>query len=171
MVNLKLLYHFFITHFFKLFLFPFVSFLFFHNLWFHLQHNLVTLTIFSVVLAFGSAFYCVGRPKPVYLVDYSCHLPPPHLKATIPRIIDGINKVRESNPSWNELPEESSLDFLVKILERSGLGDETYVPEAITRVPPQQTMAAAREETEQVIFDAINNLLANTKVNSHAISA
>ncbi|KFK41267.1 hypothetical protein AALP_AA2G107800 [Arabis alpina] len=111
----------------------------------------------------------MGRPKPVFLVDYSCHLPPPHLKITIPRIIDHINKVREAHPSCYELTEEASSDFLVKIIERSGLGDETYIPEAVLKIPPQQTMAAAREETEQVIFDAIDNLLANTKVSTRDI--
>ncbi|KAJ0257387.1 3-ketoacyl-CoA synthase 4 [Hirschfeldia incana] len=61
--------------------------------------------------------------------------------------------------------EDSALEFQRKILERSGLGDDTYVPEAMHHVPPRISMAAAREEAEQVMFGALDNLFANTSVN------
>ncbi|CAN0905855.1 3-ketoacyl-CoA synthase 4 [Linum grandiflorum] len=61
--------------------------------------------------------------------------------------------------------DDSSLDFQRKILERSGLGEETYVPEAMHFVPPRTTMAAAREEAEQVMFGALDTLFANSNVN------
>ncbi|XP_002884163.2 3-ketoacyl-CoA synthase 18 [Arabidopsis lyrata subsp. lyrata] len=178
MANVKLLYHYLITHFFKLWLVPLLALVAIkasslnhediQNIWFYLQHNIVTLTILSAVLTFGSAIYFVTRPRPVYLVDYSCHLPPPHQKVTVQKIVDNINKIRELSKRLI-VAEEHSLDFFFRILERSGLGEETYVPDALLNIPPLQTMAAAREETEQVIFDAIDNLLANTKVNTRDI--
>ncbi|CAA7035597.1 unnamed protein product [Microthlaspi erraticum] len=179
MANVKLLYHYLVAHFFKLCLLPLMALVAtkasnlnqedFLILWFHLEHNLLTLAILSVVLAFVSAVYLFTRPKPVYLVDYSCHLPPPHQKVTAPMIIDCINKNLEADPSLKSTYDESSVDFFLKILERSGLGDETYIPEDLLTVPPRQTMAASRKETEQVIFDAIDNLMANTKVNPRDI--
>lgn len=179
MANVKLLYHYLITHLFKLCLLPLMSFVAIkasslnqedvRNLCFHLQNNLITLIILSVVLAFGPTVYIMTRPRPIYLLDYSCHLPPPHQKITVQKIIDNINKNREMDPATTLLAEDSSWDFFFRVLERSGLGDETYLPDTILDVPPRQTMAAAREETEQVIFDAIDNLLANTKVNTHDI--
>lgn len=60
--------------------------------------------------------------------------------------------------------DDSSLEFQRKILERSGLGEETYVPEAMHYIPPRPSMAAAREEAEQVMFGALDNLFDNTKV-------
>ncbi|KAK4284719.1 hypothetical protein QN277_001509 [Acacia crassicarpa] len=60
--------------------------------------------------------------------------------------------------------DDSSLEFQRKILERSGLGEETYVPEAMHHIPPRPSMAAAREEAEQVMFGALDNLFENTKV-------
>ncbi|KAG7579325.1 Thiolase-like [Arabidopsis thaliana x Arabidopsis arenosa] len=184
MANVKLLYHYLITHFFKLCLVPLLALVAIkasslnhediQNIWFYLQHNIVTLTILSAVLTFGSAIYFVTRPRPVYLVDYSCHLPPPHQKVTVQKIVDNINKIRELSKRLI-VAEEHSLDFFFRILERSGLGEETYCCEshfhsyALLNIPPLQTMAAAREETEQVIFDAIDNLLANTKVNTRDI--
>lgn len=141
-----------------------------NNLWFHLQQNLVILTTISMVLSFGSALYLVTRPRHIYLVDYYWHLPLPHQKVAVQKKLDGVKKNREADPSLSVLAEDSSLEFFVRVLERSGLGDETYLPDAILNVPPRQSMAAAREETEQVIFDAIDNLLANTKVNPRDIS-
>ncbi|KAL1205500.1 3-ketoacyl-CoA synthase 17 [Cardamine amara subsp. amara] len=64
---------------------------------------------------------------------------------------------------------DSSLEFQRKILIRSGLGKETYLPESIHCIPPRPTMAAAREEAEQVIFGALDNLFENTKINPREI--
>ncbi|KFK30085.1 hypothetical protein AALP_AA7G214500 [Arabis alpina] len=79
----------------------------------------------------------MSKPRSVYLLDYSCYLPPSSLKR--------------------------------KIMERSGLGEETYLPESLHCVPPITTMAAAREEAEQVIFGALDNLFENTKINVREI--
>lgn len=43
---------------------------------------------------------------------------------------------------------EESLQFMSKVLHRSGLGDETYAPPSLTQVPMQLTMTAARQEFE-----------------------
>lgn len=65
--------------------------------------------------------------------------------------------------------DDTSLEFQRKILERSGLGEETYVPEAMHYIPPRPSMAAAREEAEQVMFGALDNLFTNTQVNRKSI--
>ncbi|KAG6748888.1 hypothetical protein POTOM_048826 [Populus tomentosa] len=65
--------------------------------------------------------------------------------------------------------DDTSLEFQRKILERSGLGEETYVPEAMHYIPPRPSMAAAREEAEQVMFGALDNLFTNTQVNPKSI--
>lgn len=48
-------------------------------------------------------------------------------------------------------------------MERSGLGDDTYFPEAMHSVTPNPS-TAAREEAEQVMFGTLDNLFANTNV-------
>ncbi|XP_059590657.1 3-ketoacyl-CoA synthase 4 [Vitis vinifera] len=57
---------------------------------------------------------------------------------------------------------ESTLEFQRKILERSGLGEETYVPQAMHYLPPRPSMSAAREEAEQVMFGALDALFSDT---------
>ncbi|KAL6574325.1 Protein Nef [Orobanche hederae] len=126
------------------------------QLWLHLQYNLVSVIICSAFLVFGSTVYIMTRPRPVYLVDYSCYRAPDSLKVPFGRFMEHSRLTGDFD--------ESSLEFQRKILERSGLGDETYAPEAMHSVPPRPSMRAAREEAEQVMFGALDNLFANTNV-------
>ena len=59
---------------------------------------------------------------------------------------------------------DENLAFQRKILERSGLGQDTYFPDALLRVPANPSMAEARKEAEIVMFGAIDELLKKTGV-------
>ncbi|KAM7251353.1 hypothetical protein ACFE04_023236 [Oxalis oulophora] len=161
---LKLAYHYLITHFLTLFCIPLMALILvqayvnpddIHRIWFSLN-NLGTLLILSNVVVFGATIYVMTNPRSIYLVDYSCYKPPSHLKATFEQFMTHSKLTGDFN--------ESSLEFQRKILQRSGLGDETYVPEAAHDLPPRPTMAAAREEAEQVMFGCLDNLFNNTGV-------
>ncbi|KAK6916581.1 FAE1/Type III polyketide synthase-like protein [Dillenia turbinata] len=93
----------------------------------------------------------------VMVLNYACYLPPSHLKVT-------FSQCMESSRLSGEF-DESSLEFQRKILERSGLGEETYAPESMRYSPVRRSLAAAREETEEVMFDALDSLFANTNIN------
>lgn len=168
-VNLKYVklgYHYLISHLLTLCLIPVMIAILIEasqmnpndirQLWLHLQYNLVSVIICSAVLVFGSTVYIMTRPRPVYLVDYFCYRAPDHLKAS--------NEQFMKHSRLTGVFDESSLEFQRKILERSGLGEETYVPEAMHSIPPHPSMAAAREEAEQVMYGALNSLFANTNV-------
>ncbi|XP_010498362.1 PREDICTED: 3-ketoacyl-CoA synthase 4 [Camelina sativa] len=169
-VNLKYVklgYHYLISNLLTLCLFPFAVVISVEasqmnpddlkQLWIHLQYNLVSIIICSAVLVFGLTVYVMTRPRPVYLVDFSCYLPPDHLKAPYARFMEHSRLTGDFD--------DSALEFQRKILERSGLGEDTYVPEAMHHVPARISMAAAREEAEQVMFGALDNLFANANVN------
>ncbi|GMY20618.1 3-ketoacyl-CoA synthase 11 [Fagus crenata] len=59
---------------------------------------------------------------------------------------------------------KENLEFQRKILERSGLGDSTYLPEAVLNIPPNPSMVEARKEAEAVMFGAVDELFAKTAV-------
>lgn len=168
-VNLKYVklgYHYLITHLLTLCLVPLTAVIIaeasqmnpddLRQLWLHLQYNLVSVIVCAVFLVFGSTVYIMTRPRSVYLVDYSCYRPPSHLQVKFHQFMEHSTLTGDFD--------ESSLEFQRKILERSGLGEETYVPEAMHYIPPRPSMAAAREEAEQVMFGALDNLFANTNV-------
>lgn len=84
------------------------------------------------------------RPRPVYLVNFACYKPEESLKCSKKRFME---QSRMSGFFTEEIPE-----FQRKILERSGLGDDTYLPEAVLSIPPDPSMKAARKEAEYVMF-------------------
>lgn len=147
----KLGYHYLISHLLKLLLVPLmavlvtnVSLLSLNQLYLHfLQNNLVGFIFIITVAIFGFVIFLISKPRSVYLLDYSCYLPPSNLKVSYKKFMDRSKLIKDFN--------ESSLDFQRKIMERSGLGEETYLPESLHCIPPRTTMAAAREEAEQVI--------------------
>lgn len=59
---------------------------------------------------------------------------------------------------------EENLEFQRRILERSGLGDSTYLPKAVTNIPPNPSIAEARKEAEAVMFGALDELFAKTNL-------
>ncbi|KAL8480504.1 hypothetical protein ACS0TY_027153 [Phlomoides rotata] len=60
-----------------------------------------------------------------------------------------------------------SVDFQMRILKRSGLGEETCLPPLIHYIPPM--MEAARGEVETIIFSAIDSLMAKTGIRAKDI--
>ncbi|CDP04806.1 unnamed protein product [Coffea canephora] len=162
----KLGYHYLITHGMFLFLSPLVvviaaqlstfSFQDLHALWEHLKFNLISVFLCSTLLVFLSTVYFLTRPRAVYLVNFSCYKPEDVRKCTRQRFME------LSVLTGSFMPE--NLDFQRKIVERSGLGESTYLPEAVLTVPPNPCLAEARKEAETVMFGAIDELLAKTSL-------
>ncbi|MED6205885.1 3-ketoacyl-CoA synthase 2 [Stylosanthes scabra] len=65
--------------------------------------------------------------------------------------------------------QDESLEFQRKILERSGLGQRTHMPEATMEFPPKICLAEAVKETKSVIIGAIDEVLMKTKVKAEEI--
>ncbi|GFZ08399.1 3-ketoacyl-CoA synthase 11 [Actinidia rufa] len=107
-------------------------------------------------LVFLSTLYFLTRPRPVYLVNFSCYKPEDARQCTRQIFMERSRLTGSFT--------EENLGFQKKILERSGLGETTYLPEAVLRVPPNPCMAEARKEAEAVMFGAIDELLAKTSV-------
>ncbi|KAK9165516.1 hypothetical protein Scep_000707 [Stephania cephalantha] len=168
-VNLKYVklgYHYLMSHLFTLLLIPLIALSLIeathmrpeeiHEIWLQLQYiNLVTVIGGLVLVVFICTVYIISRPRAIFLVDYyACYRAPPHLKASFQRFMKHSRLTGDFD--------ESSLEFQRKILERSGIGEETYVPEAMQYLPPRPSMANAREEAEQVMFGALDALFRNT---------
>ncbi|KAI3899456.1 hypothetical protein MKW92_010154 [Papaver armeniacum] len=128
-----------------------------YKLWYYhiAKFNLVSVTICVGIIS-GLSVYMMKRPRTVYLIDFSCYLPPSHLQVSFEVLIDRVQRYSNQNAS--------SIEFQRKILERSGLGEETCVPEGLHCHPPNRSLAMGRKETEQVMFGALDNLFSNTNV-------
>jgi 3-ketoacyl-CoA synthase len=58
--------------------------------------------------------------------------------------------------------DDKSVRFQTRILERSGLGEDTCLPPANHYIPPNPSMEASRAEAQLVIFSAIDDLVRRT---------
>ena len=57
---------------------------------------------------------------------------------------------------------QESLAFQQRIAERSGLGEDTYLPIGLHKNPFDITMSSARDEAEMVMFGCVGDLLEKT---------
>ncbi|KAG2656891.1 hypothetical protein PVAP13_1KG123700 [Panicum virgatum] len=130
----KLGYHYLISHGMYLLLTPLMALVAVHlstlsprdvaDLWAHLRLNLVSVLACSALLVFLATAYFLTRPRPVYLVDFACYKPGPERRCSR----DTFMRCSRLTGSFSD----ASLEFQRKILERSGLGEDTYLPPAVT---------------------------------------
>lgn len=162
----KLGYHYLISHGMYLFLTPLLitittqlstlSLEDFQNLFDHLRGNFISAVLCSMLAVFLSTLYFLTRPRPVYLVDFACYKPEDARKCPRQIFMDRSRSIGTFT--------EENIEFQRKVLERSGLGESTYLPEAVIRVPPNPCLAEARKEAEMVMFGALDQLFEKTGV-------
>ncbi|VAI09076.1 unnamed protein product [Triticum turgidum subsp. durum] len=103
------------------------------------------------------------RPRAVYLVDYAGFRTPHTCRIPFASFLEHAKLVPQLN--------ERSIRFMTRLLERSGLGEETCLPPAHHYIGTHKycTVDAARAEFELVAFSAIDDLLAKTGIAPEAI--
>lgn len=131
------------------------------QLWNHLKFNFISVILGSGLVVLLATLYFMSRPRKIYLLDFACYKPEEARICTRETFMDRSALAGSFT--------EENLGFQKKILERSGLGQKTYLPEAVLRVPPNPCMAEARKEAETVMFSAIDQLLAKTGVKAKDI--
>ncbi|KAL3501712.1 hypothetical protein ACH5RR_036161 [Cinchona calisaya] len=124
------------------------------SLWNSLHFTPFQLIYFSVLIIFITSFYFTSKPRTIYLVDFACFKPPCNFRAPYASFVEHARLVLPNHPK--------SVNFQMKMLARSGLGEETCLPPAIHYIPPTPTSELAREEAELVIFSAMDSLLEQT---------
>lgn len=122
-------------------------------------YNLLSLTSIHIVcslflITYVTTCYIMSRPRTIYLVDHACFRPPMTCRVPFASFMEHASLILPTEPK--------SVRFQMKMLERSGLGEETTLPPAMHYIPPTPTMDLAREEAELVIFSAMDALLAKT---------
>ncbi|RLM91422.1 3-ketoacyl-CoA synthase 6-like [Panicum miliaceum] len=102
------------------------------------------------------------RPRDVYLVEYGCFRPKPWFRAPYATCLEHVRLMPY-------LADEEDIAWGRRLLQRSGIGEETCVPYAYHYVPPDRSLGASRDETELVIFSAVDDVFARTAVKPEKI--
>ncbi|OEL38245.1 3-ketoacyl-CoA synthase 11 [Dichanthelium oligosanthes] len=105
--------------------------------------------------------YAASRPRPVYLVDLAGYKPGRAHEATR---AGSIRHFAEAGRFTDE-----SIAFQARMLERAGVGEATHFPKSLLTVPVDMCLRAAREESEAVVFGAVDDVLARTGVRAEDI--
>ncbi|KAI3744334.1 hypothetical protein L1987_57413 [Smallanthus sonchifolius] len=126
---------------------------------YHLLNYVSLAHILSVTLLAISilTFHFLSKPRTVYLVDFACFKPPSVLRVPYATAAEHGRIILASQPK--------SIAFQVKIFERSGLGEETCLPHPLHYLPPNPNMMDARDESQLVIFSAMDSLFEQTGIN------
>ncbi|GAV74001.1 FAE1_CUT1_RppA domain-containing protein/ACP_syn_III_C domain-containing protein [Cephalotus follicularis] len=126
------------------------------KLWEDARYDLATVLAFFGVFVFTLSVYFMSRPRPIYLVDFACFRPQDDLKVSKEKFIELARKSGKFD--------EESLEFQRRILQTSGIGDETYMPKAVMSNENCATMKEGRLEASTVIFGALDELFEKTRV-------
>ncbi|RVW84603.1 hypothetical protein VitviT2T_021900 [Vitis vinifera] len=132
-----------------------------YEIWNSLHFNLLQVLCSSFFIIFIATVYFMSKPRSIYLVDYACFKPPVTCRVPFATFMEHSRLINSDNPK--------SVEFQMRILERSGLGEETCLPAANHYIPPKPTMEASRGEAELVIFSAIDDLLKKTGIKTKDI--
>ncbi|KAG6740137.1 hypothetical protein POTOM_057775 [Populus tomentosa] len=95
-------------------------------------------------------------PPSTYLVDFACFRAPDELKITEDELIELADKSGKFN--------DAAIKFQHRALKNSGIGDETYMPRIVFQPGHKITLKDGREEAAMVMFGAVDDLLAATKI-------
>nr|GEZ24462.1 3-ketoacyl-CoA synthase 6 [Tanacetum cinerariifolium] len=84
-----------------------------------LHPSLIKLLLSFFTCLFIFIVYFISKPNTIYLVDYICYNPPKALRSPFSFFMESSNIYLKNNPK--------SVEFQMRILERSGLSEETCV--------------------------------------------
>uniref|UniRef100_A0ACD5XPR0 Uncharacterized protein n=1 Tax=Avena sativa TaxID=4498 RepID=A0ACD5XPR0_AVESA len=116
------------------------------------------LAFFFLPATAAIVIYLMRRARTVYLVDYAGFRTPQNCRVPFATFVEHAKQMPHLN--------DSSIEFMSRLLERSGLGEETCMPRVAEYILPYThcTLDAARAEFELVAFSAIDDLLAKTSI-------
>ncbi|GMH01894.1 hypothetical protein Nepgr_003733 [Nepenthes gracilis] len=123
------------------------------RIWSSLQFDPYHLLSCCFLLILVATVYYMSRPRKVYLVDYACYLPPASCRAPSSAFVEHLKLFTKN---------EKIVEFQRKILERSGLGEETCLPPAIFCIPPISTLDDSYAEAQNTIFTTMDSLFQKT---------
>ncbi|KAM7274744.1 hypothetical protein ACFE04_016610 [Oxalis oulophora] len=126
------------------------------KIWEDAKYDLVSLIGLFGLLVFTLSVYLMSRPRSVYLLDFACYKPHDDLKVSREQFIEQARKSGKFD--------EASVEFQKRILESSGIGDETYIPKSVMSNENCSTMKEGRLEASTVMFGALDELFEKTKV-------
>ncbi|CAL5063297.1 unnamed protein product [Urochloa decumbens] len=116
-----------------------------------------------LLLSRGLRRHRAGAAAEIGLVDFSCLKPPRRLRIPVAGLLEHFRLIG--------CFDAGSVDFMSKVIEASGMGEETYFPASLHLIPPSAAHADAIDEARALFFPALDDLFARTGVPPSAVGA
>ncbi|XXG84258.1 hypothetical protein AAC387_Pa10g1810 [Persea americana] len=125
-------------------------------------HYLCLLAAAITTLILLATFFFTYRPiKHVYLIDYSCYRPPDSLRAPLSTYIEHISICGAFDGP--------SIEFQKKLVERSGIGNDTCFPHGLHQLPDDNSSKSALIEVETIMCTTLKDLLTKHQIDPTTI--
>lgn len=108
-------------------------------------------------------FHRCAATADISLVDFACLKPPRRLRIPIPGLLEHLRLIG--------CFDDGSVEFMSKVIEACGMGNETYFPPSLHYIPPSATHADAVQEARMLFFPTLDELFAMTGVPPSAVGA
>lgn len=102
--------------------------------------------------------YILCKSNRVYLIDFVCFHAPEIYRVPISSLLEHLDSM---NPQMTE--------FQRKVIERSGIGNESYLPAGTGKLPYTRSFNSTIEEVEMVLFSIAQQLFTTHKINPKSI--
>ncbi|KAL6839620.1 hypothetical protein ACP4OV_030559 [Aristida adscensionis] len=129
--------------------------------WFHAFHPSHIFLAALLPAAAITSYNMAKRSRAIYLVDYACFKPSSNFRVSLALYKEHLHLM--------PYLDDRTVKFMERMLDRSGLGDETSVPPAYTYIPPSRSFSEARDEAKLVIFSVLDDLFSKTFIDPAAI--
>ncbi|CAN0914150.1 3-ketoacyl-CoA synthase 5 [Linum grandiflorum] len=116
----------------------------------------------ALLALFAVALYYTSTSKQIYLVDFVCFKGPKTHRVPISTFVEHA-EIGNST--------KDTVEFQTKVIERSGIGEQSYLPTGMHFLPPSPSLKYGVEELEMVLFSTVQNLLTKLDVDPTTIDA
>ncbi|CAL5082432.1 unnamed protein product [Urochloa decumbens] len=103
------------------------------------------------------------RRAGIHLVDFACLSPPRRLRIPTAALLEHLRLIG--------CFDAGSVEFMSKVIEASGMGEETYFPASLHLIPPSSTHADALAEARAMLVPTLDALFARSGVPPCAVGA
>lgn len=127
-----------------------------------LSTQLRVISLYVLTCSLYAALIIRRRRVPIFIVNYGCYKPPQGSRAPSSTYLEHCKLMKGKF-------DETSVHFQEKILAKSGMSQLTALPNSFRTLPPRITLENERAECEEVLFGAMDELLASVGVKPHEI--
>ncbi|KAL3573447.1 hypothetical protein D5086_024060 [Populus alba] len=115
----------------------------------------------AVTLSVAIALYLSFNSRHVYLVDFMRYKAPNTLRVPLSTLIEHVER-------WGKF-DSKTIEFQTKISERSGMGNETYLPTGVHQFPCDPSLSSTIEEVEMVLFKLVQDLFTKHRIDPKSV--